>query len=294
MVAAIVTFADSRMSHMHRRFKRQVRNFGLFDRAYIWTERDLNEEFRREYGGLLNSGTRGFGYWVWKPQVILQALELLKEGDTLVYLDSGSHLNPLGRKRFSEYVLKAETSETGILAFQLDFVEKDWTKGDLLDFYLVRENSDVVDSGQIQAGALVIQKRKTTSLFIRKWLRPFSVDVGLVDDSPSLAPNDPGFRAHRHDQSIFSIIAKQEKVATLSANEQFPYAESMTWDNLNSTPFHHRRDKSTFFTKIRKRVYAHFMPLKVCSVKIKALALRLRRRLSAPPYSDDEDSGLSA
>jgi len=185
---------------MHRRFRRQVRKFGVFDRAYIWTERDLDAEFCMEYQGLLKSGSRGFGFWVWKPQVILQALALLNEGDTLVYLDSGSQLNPLGRKRFYEYVSKAETSPTGILAFQLDFVEKEWSKGDLLDFYSVRENSDVVDSGQIQAGALVIQKRKTTSDFIRKWLRPFSIDVGLVDDSPSRALNEPGFRSHRHDQ----------------------------------------------------------------------------------------------
>jgi len=277
MVTAIVTFANGRLAHMHRRFKRQVREFGVFGRAFVWTERDLDGDFCKAYDGLLRPEIRGFGYWVWKPQVILQALELLNEGDILVYLDSGSHLNPRGRERFSGYVRESESSATGILAFQTEHREGHWTKGDLLDFYSVRGHDAVVDSGQIQAGALVIQKRATSADFMRKWLHPFAFDVGLVDNSPSQSPNDPGFRAHRNDQSVFSLIAKDEGIATLSASEQYPSGEGMTWADLNLMPFHHRRDKSTAFEKLAVRFAERSVPLQVFLVKTKALILRLTR-----------------
>lgn len=279
MVTAIVTFANDRLAHMHRRFKRQVKEFRVFDRAYIWTERDLDGDFCKAYEGLLRPEIRGFGYWVWKPQVILQALELLNEGDILVYLDSGSHLNPRGRHRFSEYVRESESSKTGILAFELELREGDWTKGDLLDFYSARGDDAVVDSCQIQAGALVIQKRTTSADFMRKWLHPFAFDVGLVDNSPSRLPNDLGFRAHRNDQSVFSLIAKQEGVTTLSASEQFPSSAGATWEDLDLMPFHHRRDKSTAPAKISRRLGEASLSFQIRLVKSKAWALALFRRV---------------
>jgi hypothetical protein len=275
---------------MHRRFKRQVRKFGVFDRTFIWNERDLDKDFRKAYAGLLRPKTQGFGYWVWKPQVILQALELLEEGDILVYLDSGSHLCPGGTKRFWDYVRETESSASGILAFQTELREGHWTKGDLLDFYSVRGKPEIVDSGQIQAGAIVIQKRATSADFMRKWLTPFAFDERLVDNSPSRSPNYPGFRAHRNDQSVFSLIAKDEGISTLSASEQFPSVEGLTWADLDLMPFHHRRDKSTVFEKLAVRVTQRSVPFQVFLVKTKALVLRLRLR--AGGSSADKDVGF--
>jgi hypothetical protein len=279
MVTAIVTFADRRMAHIHRRFRLQVREFGAFDRAFIWTEGDLDGDFCESYGFLLRSEVRGFGYWVWKPQVILQALELLNEGDILVYSDSGNHLNPRGKQRFFDYLRKVKYSETGILGFELKSREGDWTKGDLLDFYSVRGDRGVVDSGQIQAGLIIIQKRSTTANFIRKWLQPFALDAGLVDDSPSRSPNEPGFREHRHDQSVFSLIAKQEGVSKLSSDELYPSSDVMGWRDLGLMPFHQRRDKSTALVKLARRFVVSSPPLHGFLVKGRARAIALFRRV---------------
>ena len=270
MVTAIVTFANRRLAHMHGRFRRQVRKFGEFDRAYIWTEKNLDHDFKIAFGHLLKPEVPGYGFWVWKPQVILQALELLKEGDVLVYLDSGSHLNSGGKVRFFEYLTHAKLSETGILAFELELIEAHWTKGDLLDFYGVRGKLEVVNSCQIQAGAVIIEKRPDSIRFIREWLAPFALDAGLVDNSPSKSTNEPGFRAHRNDQSVFSIIGKSNNISILSASEQYPSRAGATWEDLNSMPFHHRRDKTTVINKLFQWVAESSVPFQVFLVKIKA------------------------
>jgi hypothetical protein len=270
LAVAIVTFANRAMAHMHWRFRRQVRRFGVFEKSFVWTESDLSPAFRRDFAAILSPSVKGFGYWVWKPQVVLQALKQLELGDVLVYLDSGSHINPGGMSRFWEYVDAAKFSPAGVLAFRLDFLERDWTKADLLEYFSVRNCARYIDSGQIQAGALVIFKKPDTEQFFRNWLAPFYLDVGLVDDSQSRVPEVPGFLAHRHDQSVFSLLAKQRNIRTFSANEQFPYPANMTWDDLAATPFHHKRDKKTIWMKLRIWADAASMPLQITAVRAKA------------------------
>lgn len=47
----------------------------------------ITQGYSKNFNGL--SYSRGFGYWCWKPRVILMALEQIKEGDLLVFLDIG-------------------------------------------------------------------------------------------------------------------------------------------------------------------------------------------------------------
>lgn len=242
MTISIVTFADRRFWRAHQRFRAQAAEMGVFDQVFVYTEKDLDPAFRNKFAGLLRSDVRGFGYWVWKPQVIVQALRNIQIGDHLIYLDTGSHLNPHGINRLKDYVSEASRSATGILGFQLHFPEKSFTKADLLDHFSFLDNAEVLDSGQIQAGAIVIQKRASSLTFFSEWLSFYSENIELVDDSPSKIPNDDSFVEHRHDQAVFSLLAKRHGVSLRTAREQFPYAADVQWVDLHEEPFHHRRD----------------------------------------------------
>lgn len=66
----------------------------------------------------LKPEVRGFGYWMWKPEVILRSLERIADGEVLLYLEAGCHLNPAGGARFSQYVEFVAASSSGLLAFQ--------------------------------------------------------------------------------------------------------------------------------------------------------------------------------
>ena len=50
-----------------------------------------------------------------------------------------------------------------------------------------------------------MKKTNTTVSFAREWLH-YAQQKHLIDDSPSVLPNAPGFEEHRHDQAIYSLL----------------------------------------------------------------------------------------
>jgi len=224
------SFADSKMWRSLERIKKQAEDMHVYDQIYVYNENDLDVAFQNAFKDKLVP-SRGFGYWVWKPQVILQTLEKMNDGDILQYTDAGCHLNKRGVKRLNEYFEIANVSETGILAFQskkaddekllktFDLPETHWTKGDLFDYFDVRDNKEVYDTEQIGATILFIKKTPEGISIIHEFLQVFYDDFSLADDSPSKSSNFDGFTENRHDQSIFSIIAKKYRIPTLSCFE---------------------------------------------------------------------------
>jgi len=269
MATHVVTFADSAMSHMHRRFKRQARGLKVFDKVNCWTEHDLDQSFRRDFATKLRRDVNGYGYFVWKPQVILQALRISEMGDVLLYVDSGSHLVSTGRDRFLEYVEIVKKSKSGILAFELTFPEKQWTKNDLMVHLGVSDNPEIRDTPQVQAGAIFVHNRPEVMGFFEDWLNVFRYRFDLVDDTDSQTPNDESFVAHRHDQSVFSLLAKAREVDVLSALEQYPPGDPPDWQSLIAYPIHHRRDKRTITRKVAARMRDFRRPWEVLLVRAK-------------------------
>ncbi len=246
------SFADSRMKRTLDRVKKQAKGMGYFDEIFVHTEDDLEKDFKILFKKKLVKGTRGFGYWVWKPQVILQVLSQMNDGDVLLYMDAGCHLNKNGVKRLDEYCERARMSEKGLCIFQealpadnpnlqiyYSALEKFFTKGDLFEYCGVRDRKDIYDTGQIAATAFVIKKCKGSEELITDWLSVFQKNFSLADDSRSISPNFEGFIEHRHDQSIFSLLCKMDKIEGISAYEMW----QSDWKRLERYPIHAKRDK---------------------------------------------------
>ena len=258
---SLVTFADSSLKHSSKRILRQANRMSVFSNIKILDEADLDQDFVARHGDLLSRNVRGFGYWIWKPQVILQCLPYIPDMDFLVYLDAGCHLNVAGQKRLLEYFSIVSQSKTGILAFDLVqhgviiHREEQWTKADIFEYFGVTSNDGVRKSAQIEATVIVIQKRASTHVFFEKWLNIMQEHPSLVDDSVSVAPNDTSFVENRHDQSIFSLLGKLEKITLLPHEENFPrrrtrFAAKPAWRDLKTKPVHAKRDKSRISTHI--------------------------------------------
>ena len=236
MKRIICSFANKCYSNSFVRLNNQIKEINFFDLCYLYNEDNLGAEFKESYSSLLIDGSRGFGYWVWKPHLILKILEDLEEGDTLLYIDAGCHINAKGKKRLIEYFELLELSKTGIIGFQLPsdltsnnffykrIIKKDffstgnWTKGDLLDYYDVRHNQSVINSPQIIAGIILIKKKEESIFIIKKWMETYR-NIKLIDDSNSLSDNKDTFIENRHDQSVFSILCQLFKVDLMDTSE---------------------------------------------------------------------------
>lgn len=258
-----ITFADSDMRKSLSRISAQAVAMNTFDRIHAFNERDLDISFRRRHAAVLKRGTRGFGYWCWKPQIILQTLASMRENDLLLYADAGCHLNPKGVERLQQYFALANESPSGIVAFQpgkplwrgvpnpkqyrTDMRSRCWVKGDLLDHLNVRRRKDILDAPMITAGVQIIRKTQRSQEMIADWLGVIEHDFALVDDSRSRSANLPQFIEHRHDQAIYSILAMLRGIETVSMFEcWYPNADGSgpDWSVLEHFPIHAKRDKA--------------------------------------------------
>lgn len=262
MRTELISFADSRLSGSVARFKDQAAAIQVIDSVRVFSERDFTEEFQSQFNDHLQPGIRGFGYWVWKPWIIQTPLKQLFEGDILIYAHIGCHINPAGRKRLLEYIDRVNRSKSGVLGFQAirpepdgpvtddgrslpTWLDKYWAKGDLIDYFEVRESPEITDSPAIQAGIICFRKCASSLSFVNDWLTVFQTNFELVDDSPSRSPNFQGFREHRHDQSVLSILGKLNQIDTVSTSEFWMprwWSSIADWKALENTPFHAVRD----------------------------------------------------
>ncbi len=191
------------------RICKQAEEFGLFHRIVRLTDHDLKNDpdFWNTHSEFIEQHQRGYGYWTWKSYLIKKVLETMNINDVLVYADAGCHLNRNGKERLLEYINMTDQSPTGIVGFQLHFLEQAWTKMDLIDHL---DAYDQMETGQIMSGAIIIRKCPESVAMIEKWYSVYS-NYHLVDDSPSILPNHGSFQEHRHDQSIYSILQNQGK-----------------------------------------------------------------------------------
>jgi hypothetical protein len=181
-------------------------NIKVFTKVEGLTEKYLEGSgFTEKHGKFLKENKRGYGYWIWKPYIVMRTLEGMKDSDILVYADAGCMINTAGKDRMLDYIRMVSESKYGIQVFELPYIEKAWTKMDLIDYL---DAKDLKNTMQIQGSAFIIRKCEHTMKLISKWYEVCCI-YNLVNDSASIIKNDPSFREHRHDQSIFSILCKK-------------------------------------------------------------------------------------
>lgn len=246
-------FADSNLQISSRRIEQQAKSMNIYDGIYVYDERNLNPDFKQKYKEQLILGSRGYGYWVWKPQVILQVFDLIEEGDVVQYSDVGCHLNPKGRARLVEYFDLTKHSKSGVLGFRnktidelspgetlYDYHDLNYTKMDLIQYFHLENNLDLLQLPQFGGTIGFFRKDAQTIQFLRDWANIYATDFSLADDTPSVAPNHPEFIEHRHDQSIFSLLCKTRGAEELFVTEFYTQGD---WNELAAFPIWAKRDK---------------------------------------------------
>ena len=190
-----------------------------------YTDNDIDNNFKFKYSNILNS-KRGAGYWVWKAYIILDMLNKMSGGDYLIYMDSGAKLV----KDPSEFMEMID--EKGILAFSMVHKQYKWTKGDCF-YYINRENKESFkDENQLQGTYIFFRKCDYSVSFVKKWLEYCTMD-GLITDEPNKSmDNFDGFIDHRHDQSIFSLLAYNMNIMNIPQVDQYCTEHGLSTDRI--------------------------------------------------------------
>ncbi len=93
--------------------------------------------------------------------------------------------------------------------------------------YFDLESSD--NSVEIAATVFILKKNNHNLFITNLWKEASFNNRNLIDNKPSVIANDIHFKAHRNDQSIFSIIRKQYGTILL-ADETWKVSANNQWD----------------------------------------------------------------
>jgi hypothetical protein len=185
-----------------------------FDRIVLYDS--LPAEFVAKHEWLLRH-RRGYGFWVWKPFLILQHLREMQAGDVVMYCDSAfifiadpSPLHALCHKA------------GGVLIFHQKregHLNKRFTRRDCFRV-MECDTPEYWDGPQLLGGASVWAATPLAIDVVGEWYRWCS-DPRAVSDLPSEGGEYPGFADHRHDQSILSLIAIRRRLPSYPDPSQF-------------------------------------------------------------------------
>lgn len=234
----LISFGDDYFNYKKQILKKQAESTGWFDGVIIHSPETLEEFFNQHKDFVTNS--RGYGYWIWKPYIILNLLEKINDGDNVFYIDSGGCILEHRNKRFEEYLelLKHNPilvfADGGSCEKSPNYKEKYFQKMKVLKRFNLQNDEEFLNSGQVEGGVFICKKCQESVDFLKEWLNL------LTEDNYSLVNDDDNFEQlnefidHRHDQSILSILSKKKNVNILGLTECYgmgPFFSSRMSDN---------------------------------------------------------------
>jgi hypothetical protein len=208
-----VTFGAGRRGWIGaaKRITTEAEKTGLFEFCFNLDENWLKTWDSKVYEVGLNlrksQPPRGFGYWTWKPSVLLWA-HLNFPNRQIVYVDAGSEFRftRVELDNLHAALLWALTNRG--LAFSLPgFPEEKWTKRDVIEKLSVPGHH--LHSDQVQSGFLVLPPILERIDLLSKWRSLALENNGFYFTDEVLLSNSDQFIENRHDQSILSCLWKE-------------------------------------------------------------------------------------
>jgi hypothetical protein len=219
----LVNYANELFRQQQVRNSQSALTIGGFDRVCSFGPSDIDPEFAERNRHILEQ-PRGNGYWLWKPYFISRVLRTLDQGDCLFYCDAGAHFIAA----FDPLIDVMRRDEQGLIVFELPYPECHWTKRDafvLLDC----DRPEYIESRQRLASFHLWRRTDLSLRLVQEWLE-LAQDERLSTDLSNQCglANHPGFREHRHDQSLLSLLTKKYGLAAhrnpsgTNRREQYP------------------------------------------------------------------------
>ena len=202
MSVILISYANKAFYRSQQDLKKSAYLHGVdkvIDYNDIWIKRQT--EFLKKNKHILFQ-KRGNGNWLWKPYIILDALMQMNENDVMLYIDAGSTIInsviPL-----VELAMKQEI----VVFYNNGHKNKIWTKRDCF-YYMDCDTEKYHEANQLLAGYIVLKKTSKTLSLLSEWLQ-YAEDERVLTDLQNTCglPDLDGFKDHRHDQSILSLLA---------------------------------------------------------------------------------------
>jgi FkbM family methyltransferase len=240
----IISFGtDDLFKNQKIRFKQQATDINFFDNVIIEDEKSI-KSLLKEHEEFIINNKRGYGYWIWKPIIIKNQLEKMKDNDILFYLDCGSSIINYNTHKLNEYIDILKDKD--IIVFDAyTYLTKTFMKKNVINEFNM--NNEILEKNLIEAGFIIIKKTNFSINFLNLWLDTMTKNnYSLVNDDLLNFEQNKDFIEHRHDQSILTVLARQHDNIYINNGAEELY---------NFGPIFHSR-----LTDIGPRQYAKQIP----------------------------------
>lgn len=212
-----INYADKGFRKAQKLNSETARKWGA-DRVIEYGPEDIDVDFREKNKEILNH-PKGGGFYLWKPYILRKAYDELREGDYLVYTDSGAiYVNKI--KHLIDCMEK-EQVDLMVFSLELNMVERKYNKRDA--FVLMGcDSKEYTDTPQSIGGYVVMKKSSFVEKFLSEDLE-YAQDARIITEQENTQglPNYDDFIVHRHDQAIWSLMVKKYKLKRFRDPSQF-------------------------------------------------------------------------
>tara|TARA_B100001287_G_C22579594_1_gene480302 strand:+ start:28 stop:777 length:750 start_codon:yes stop_codon:yes gene_type:complete len=227
-----ICFGNKRFIKSRKRIIEEAKQIDVFDDYFLETENVCKEEPYKNIIKKMKPG-RGFYWYTWKPYIIYKSLSKLNDGDILFYCDSGMKIfnNGIVKKKFKKLfnlVSNKEKCPTGIVTFittgpKEKRIEFQYNLVQVFEHFNVLNNKDITHTQQIQAGVSMFLKCDKSMQIVKTWFDTCVTNPEFfIGDyrfcNLKRKSQISGYKDHRHDQSIWSILCKIHRVNVLQHN----------------------------------------------------------------------------
>ena len=216
----VLTFSKGSFKQSQEKLKSHLISIGI-NNLINYSDSDLPKDFIDEFQDLFEQ-KRGYGYWIWKPFIILKELNNLADDEILIYMDSTDQPSNLFFEILNNHLKKEE-----IYLVNRGYKNGEWTKRDC--FIMMNcDDKKYHNSIQLEAGVLGLKKTDNNIKLLTEWFE-FCKNRNILTDLPNTCglENLEGFKDHRHDQSILTNLSIKYGLKSYKLNQ------NIIWYNYN-------------------------------------------------------------
>jgi hypothetical protein len=211
----LISFATPDLSQAVVLLSKSARRFGI--PCEIFSPKSASIRELAALHPKIMQATRGAGYWLWKPWILLETLSKSPDGTIVLYTDAAVTIvgdpGPL--------LALAECHPIVLFEQHHEALQRATTKRDCF-VVLDADNPLHWDTPQLVGGVQLYRACDAAREFVAEVFRAACDERVLTDQENVMGkPNLPEFRYHRHDQSVLTIVARRHRLPVFPDPTQF-------------------------------------------------------------------------
>lgn len=214
----LINYADAPWKPAQNYATKKAYSVGKVDKVLEYGPENIDKKYREEHEYAFIPNNKRVGkYGLWRPHILMDSYKKLREGDYLIYCDSGAFFV----KPVDLLIDFMEKQGTPFLIFDSGNKEYQMTKRDIF-VYMGLDTEEYANSTQRASTFFVIKKCDKCEAILKEFYK-LTIDAPFLftDEKNRLGKeNYKGFIDTRHNQSVLSLLTKKYGIPSFRSPAQ--------------------------------------------------------------------------